>query len=125
MRDLTQDEIDNAPEWATHYFIGKGSAGCLCFEGVNRAVNCINGELDGVMFNEFGFNKNSKPIPRKETTTTKTIEFDFTEYVFECTRLKNDTEKGDETIGFYTPYETSYLSRNDAIAIAKYFGLIK
>jgi len=42
-------------------------------------------------------------------------------HVFECTRVRNDTEKGDVTIGIYTPWQTGYISKNDVIEMAKYF----
>jgi len=47
----------------------------------------------------------------------------FLEYKFECSRLENDTEAGDETIGLYCQYSTAFLTKEDVIAMARHFNL--
>ena len=69
-RQLTQEEIDKAPEWATHYQIYDES-GDICFESEDSYQFLFN----GVKHNIIGLEDESIPIPRKETTTTKVIEF--------------------------------------------------
>lgn len=44
-------------------------------------------------------------------------------HVFECTRVRNDTLAGDESINIHTPYSIGYITRDDVIEMAKYFGL--
>ena len=46
MRELTQKEIDNAPEWATQYLIDSGRVEYYSVDGINSAYG-------------------AKPIPRK------------------------------------------------------------
>ena len=46
MRELTQQEIDNAPDWATQYLIDSGRVEYYSVDGINSAYG-------------------AKPIPRK------------------------------------------------------------
>ena len=57
-RQLTQEEIDSAPEWATHYAIGDDH---ICFE--NEEFFQLNGVK---IVNMEGLDVDSLPIPRKE-----------------------------------------------------------
>ena len=71
-RQLTQEEIDNAPEWATHYQIYDEREN-ICFESEDFYQFIPNGVRKD---NIIGLEDESIPIPRKETTTTtKVIEF--------------------------------------------------
>lgn len=67
MRQLTQEEIDNAPDWATEYLIKYEDE--ILWE--SKKYYQIN---DGFKFNNINISTNSKPIPRKQTIiTAKTV----------------------------------------------------
>lgn len=61
MRQLTQKEIDQAPEWATHY---DAVGDTVMFESKDYTQIIIKGELGNLI--PFGpVSAHSKPIPRK------------------------------------------------------------
>jgi len=62
MRKLTQKEIDNAPDWATHF---KSSGNSVLFESQYKTQLMVNGEL-GDLIPFGGISYSAKPIPRKE-----------------------------------------------------------
>ena len=71
-RQLTQEEIDNAPEWATHYQIYDNDKD-ICFESKDFYQIVLDGARKD---NIIGLEDESIPIPGRETTTTtKAIEF--------------------------------------------------
>jgi hypothetical protein len=98
MRKLTQQEIDQAP------------AGLVCY--------MIREDTDTPMYlhhqDPFAW-VDSLPIPRKE--------FNFSKYVFECTRVRNDTLFDDECVFIATPHSTGFISKKDTIALAKRYKL--
>ena len=63
-RQLTQEEIDNAPEWATHYQIGDNN---ICFENDEFfQFSYDNKRIIGVrIVNMQGLDIDSLPIPAK------------------------------------------------------------
>ena len=73
-RQLTQEEIDKAPEWSTHYQIYDDDKD-ICFESEDFYQFVLNGVRKD---NIIGLEDESLPIPGREattTTTTKVIEF--------------------------------------------------
>ena len=106
MRDLTQQEIDDAPEWADGYaidhdgnvewYLGK----CYLVEDANFFIE-------------------PQPIPRKP--------FDISEYEFDdkfhLTSCHVD-ECGDVSICLANSPADTYITKQDAIALAKHFKLI-
>ncbi len=70
-RQLTQEEIDIAPEWATHYQIYEDDKD-VCFESEDFYQFVFNGVRK---HNIIGLEDESLPIPGREDTTTKVIEF--------------------------------------------------
>ena len=69
-RQLTQEEIDSAPEWATHYQIYDNDTH-ICFESKDFYLLVLDGVRKD---NIIGLEDESIPIPGRETTT-KVIEF--------------------------------------------------
>ena len=69
-RELTQEEIDLAPEWATNYYVD--SAGDILFESDDNYQWVIVGETYDV-FSQLsnGMRPDSKPIPRKKIDITE------------------------------------------------------
>jgi len=62
MSDLTQQEIDDAPDWATHYI---KTGNCVLFESEDKTQQMMNGKLGGLLL--FGpVSEDAKPITRKE-----------------------------------------------------------
>lgn len=94
-RELTQSEIDNAPDWAIEYFI------------------CANGEV--LFLNYAGSICESKPIPRKETNTTTKV---IGPYKLWCDIINDNN--GPAEYCYFTQ-----IDEDEAIKIAKHFGLIK
>ncbi len=62
-RQLTQEEINLAPEWATRYFIITCTT--IRFESEGYYCYSFNGEMSAKERNKFGVDEDSQPIPRK------------------------------------------------------------
>ena len=60
MRDLTQQEIDNAPDWATHYYITP--SGTITFES-DKMFQSVSGTVHSNVVT--GISKRCRSIPRK------------------------------------------------------------
>lgn len=74
MRDLTQEEIDNAPEWATRYRISELNDGA-CYINKEKMVGMWRkNKIKFALVKGSSVFKYSKPIPRKP--------FDIGEYDF-------------------------------------------
>jgi hypothetical protein len=96
MRPLTQQEIDNAPEWADLYSI----------TNENEVIHLSSSH-------EIQF-EDSKPIPRKE--------FDISEYKPDEFDLFTVDCSGDVTV-WLDGVQLQDLTPQDAIALAKHFKL--
>lgn len=109
MRQLTKTEIENAPEWATHYGICED--GDILFE--NEEFFIFASKPKKKLGQLFGVDEDSKPIPRKE--------FDIEAFeADDMVKFYIDSDGDLEFDGF----DESYLLRKDsAIAIAKHFKL--
>ena len=114
MRDLTQQEIDNAPSWATHYVLNCDG---VMFESLSKTQMMIKGQLtDLIPFG--GVSIGAKPMPRKS--------FDISEYEFKyfdsaCVSVDSENEI---EIQIHEAQEcTKYITKSDAIALAKHFKL--
>ena len=104
IRDLTPQEIQAAPDWATHYLVNDDSA--LLFESDNYFMYAG----DGFKWSQTsGVSKLALPIPRKE--------FDIKPYKHWCDPC--DDSNGPDGFCYYVD-----LNRDKAIEIAKHFKLI-
>lgn len=114
MRELTRKEIDNAPSWATRYFIAK-----------NYGIRWSNSEKykwqgDESIYISGGYlrriNSESVLIPRKEFDISKHV---FTDCDIELVEV--DGLADDEYLHFDFKQETNELthSKGDVIAMAK------
>jgi len=116
MRDLTQKEIDNAPGWATHYFIDDGD-GSLCYENEYRYVyeKDINQDEAHIYRNRC-LEKNSKPIPRKKIDINNHV-WTYDAYV----------AVDDDGCLWFEPGDSQVtgISEKDSVAIAKHFKQIR
>lgn len=126
MRDLTDEELALAPEWATHYCIENTSASIdVCFFNKDEAVNLYHGQVGEPYVNEFGIEDCDRLIPRLKP-------FDITQH--EWLEETTSVERGDhDELVLCVEYWNSefeadgdtavHLSKSDAIAIAKHFKL--
>ena len=71
MRDLTQQEIDSAPEWATHYQVTKPSiAEYLIWD--SEYIQSVDSTEQSVAVKVIsGIDNESKPIPRQQFNITE------------------------------------------------------
>lgn len=109
MRNITQTEIDNAPEWATHYTI-------LNFGVLYQNNEYFQSDVDGFKCVQSRVSDEAQPIQRKE--------FDISEYEYSHGGLKLhsvDDVNGDLYLSHYR--EVHRRTREDAIAEAKHFKL--
>lgn len=99
MRELTQQEINDAPDWATHYYVDYD---------------------DSVSFN--GGAGHSKPIPRKPFDIG---EYEFSDKdIFNHFITKDKSRINFDFDSELMPSDTIGFNKQDAIAIAKHFKLI-
>ncbi len=114
MRDLTQKEIDCAPDWATHYDITVN--GFVMYDS-SQLFQCLSSGNQPA-FNKGGLGKFSKLIPRKEFNVCIEPWFNYIDTL----------DALDNSISFYC-YDRDNKQVNfkvykeDAIAIAKPFKL--
>lgn len=115
MRDLTQKEIDQAPDWAQRYFSEGITALYINInDGIIAHINAP--EVTFAPWNELEYAlENSQPIPRKE--------FAISEYQFSDTDIKSveiDGYADNEYLHFYL-HDTNELthSKSDVITMAK------
>jgi len=118
MRDLTQQEIDDKPEWATHYCIGDFTDNDrICYEGNIPVADYCYQYVGGIIVGgNNGITEDAKPIPRKE--------FDITTYDYShggLTLHSVDDVNGDLYLSHYG--EVHRRTRKDTIAEAKHFKL--
>ena len=113
MRELTQQEIDSAPDWATHYTMDDdGEIFWLSKEfamtqlGTRIKRKFVRGYLSGCHSSE-------KPIPRKP--------FDIGEYRFDGLFYQGGSACRAD---FNIDIESFSLHKTDVIALAKHFKLI-
>lgn len=109
MRDLTQKEIDDAPDWATHYSVA--ADGCVMYESSGLIIWT---GLDSPRCN-IAISATAKPIPRKQEA-------------FDIYQAK--TSSGIKFTGANSMYvnvnyleESAVVAKIDVIALAKHFNL--
>jgi len=115
MRDLKQQEIDDAPQWATHYYVSR----------INDTVRWNGDELFMWEFesaaksiSEYGFrNMHTQPIPRKP--------FDISEHEFSDETSHIEINSANELAVCMTATNGKWFAmyKDDAIALAKHFKL--
>ena len=115
MRDLTPQEIKNAPEWATHYFIAENY-------GI-RWSNDSGYQWRGDEFHSISHGgatrllRDSKPVLRKA--------FDISEYEFSDDEISREVQATSDCVqlDMVDGSRPALLDRNDAISLAKHFKL--
>ena len=115
MRDLTQQEIDNSPEWATRYFISESygirwSDGSRYQWGDNTIHSISNGGAARMR-------RESKPIPSKA--------FDISEYEFSDDEISREVQATSDCVqlDMVDGSRPALLDKNDVISLAKHFKL--
>lgn len=112
MRDLTEEELKLAPEWATHYYIY--ADGDILFESKE-------------MYQMLGFTSVIKDIPNVSIECATIIRFDISNYKFSDKEVKSArlVDGGDylKTTLSNTSFNTLMHNKDDAIAIAKALGV--
>lgn len=111
MRNLTQQEIDDAPSWATHYVITINNY--VIYESSQLFFSSFS---ISPAYNKGGIGKYAKPIPRTE--------FDVSEYEFSDGDIKHveiDGYANNEYLHFGLKQEVNELthSKADVIAMVK------
>jgi len=106
MRDLTKDEIDDAPEWAITYAIDND--GYILWLGDKTGLSTNPNNSSFCM-------GPAKPIPRKE--------FDILEYDWSDVRAVYSFDIYTDGVEFDLNSHGLALSKQDAIALAKHFKL--
>jgi len=120
MRELTQQEIDNAPKWATHYRVTLGDLvpNCVSYYGDNQSqwMYLDNGKHWSPHMYQTPAPLDAKPIPRKEFDITKYQTLDEM-YVYHATKSCVTVHDGGGDV--------TCISKQDSIALAKHFGHYK
>lgn len=106
MRQLTQQEIDDAPSWATHYGICED--GDVLLE--NSEFFIFTSKPNKKLGQLFGVDSDSKPIPRKEFDIKK---HEFSEGGISVVSIS------DGLITLCVGHSEGDFSRGDIIAMAK------
>lgn len=115
MRDLTQDEIDNSPEWADKYkVIGEA----LFFVNKKHQCQLIISKNHSRMHDLFFDYKECQLIPRKITTfnLNKLIDDNLANNSTNTYRVNNRLY-----LRFFS--KSGFLEKSDSVKIAKYFKL--
>ena len=114
-RQLTQEEIDIAPEWATHYLVGEYND--ILFQSDDYFQRLEDGLLNvKVTQVTSGISRKAQPIPRKA--------FDISEYKFTSGDINIIHDDG----GLFIEVDSdrslfAEIKKCDAIAIAKALGV--
>ena len=117
MRKLTQQEIDNAPEWATHYTITRPASLPMYESTKSYQVVDNNRRIQPPK----GISSHAKPIPRKE--------FDIVGYEFSDVNFDMCEVDGQEIILYVSTHSdlnqpnSITHDKQDVIALAKHFKL--
>lgn len=109
MRKLTQQEIDQAPDWATHYIVDSDND--LMYESVEWWCWSISPKQLHDNYHDIG----GQPIPLKE--------FDIGEYSFYGLSFNRVDSDGDIVFNGSFYGDDGYLNKQDTIASAKHFKL--
>lgn len=114
MRNLTKTEIDDAPDWATHYDIGDfEDKNCVCYQGHSFVKVNYYQYAGGMKVQINRLTDEAKSIPRKEFDIETFDPGDMVKFYIDS---DGDLE--------FDGYDDSYIMRRDsAIAIAKHFKL--
>ena len=114
MRELTEEELKLAPEWATHYFIDELDA--ALYAGINK-----DGKYYSVWW--FGLSLSLDCIVDIDGYAAISKKpFDITKYEWSDSGIELCESKGGVLI-LHSPELTTNLVFDDAIAIAKTLGL--
>lgn len=113
MRQLTQQEIDQAPEWATHYVIPAGIEAIRWRDSKHfQWSDCdCKQNLGGWSILE------CQPIPRKE--------FDISAYEFSDLEIERAIQHDSDEVqlDMMDGSRPALINKRDAIALAKHFKL--
>lgn len=113
MRELTQQEIDNAPKWATEY--------CVQYQSIRYSNKTHYQWVDAESSEKKGH------FTGRSILMTRTIpgkEFDITEYKFSDPEIGATQFDDDEVqLDMVDGSRPALLNKRDAIALAKHFKL--
>ena len=114
MRDLTEEELKLAPDWATHYWVHDGK---VMFESVDLFQLLNNRELTDSYSNDSGYITSfAVEIKRKP--------FDIGEYYFSSSNINGCiVDCGFLNLSFSVSERGCFFDKDDAIAIAKALGV--
>lgn len=121
MRELTQKQIDNAPErFDAYYEDGNGSLRLINTKSMETCSANFLPRVKGVSFfdKDHYSLKTCSPIPRKP--------FDISEYEFSDSHHLTSCyidDCGDLVIELTNDPSNTYLTKKDVTAIAKHFGV--
>ena len=116
MRELTE-ELKLAPEWASHYFIFAGDK-VLFVDKQNKKASTLDMINDGCCpqsYSDWFCDDDLIEIKRKP--------FDITKHEWSDVYFDHIDGEGDINLRDSYCDDTFYISKCDAIAIAKHFGL--
>lgn len=116
MRDLTEEELKLAPDWATHY---TKTGNQVTFFNELKVQSSLGGELDDIIYdNNYGIESGDVRIPSKP--------FDITKHEFSDSSFQGGAyiaDDGDLVIRASKCEIACFCAnKNDAIAIAKTLG---
>lgn len=102
MRQLTQTEIDNAPDWATHY-------SALKWGVLYQSNEYFQADGDGSKCSQSRVSDEAKPIPRKEFDID--ISFNKQEITKLTSRLENVNDCGPPNEGWQSDELIDLISK--------------
>ena len=113
MRKLTQNEIDQAPSWATNYFIYTDGQEIRWQDNIGHNFMWSH---EGVKF----------PFPRDDYNRGESINrkpFDISEYEFEDGDIERVAVEDGNVVALYNFELNTAITKRDTIALAKHFKL--
>lgn len=120
MRDLTEEELKLAPDWATHYDSDymKAHPVKLCFFNDLQAVNVFkNGVVGEPYFNEVGISDSDRELPIRKA-------FNIAAYEFADLEVGQvGVNGGGIQLNMIDNSRPPIIHKRDVIAMAKYFKL--
>jgi hypothetical protein len=130
MRDLTNEELKLAPDWATHWYFYNSCMKCIIFESEStfQTYNIESGSWSFIGKRKSNISRKAKQLPGKS--------FDITGYKFSESIVGFDSISS-STLGLSVEYKqwNGYLdghsaeelfisiNKSDAVAIAKALGV--
>jgi hypothetical protein len=119
MRDLTEEELKLAPEWATHYNLFDEARGRVLFSCHERFVIL---DSDGGVFEKGSIEEGYNPC--LDDSDAPILKFDISEHEFSDAEIECVPAEGNKLLLVnYSGDNSALLDKPDAIAIAKALGV--